>query len=75
MSFPPVLARYGRTIKGSYFGGVRGRTELNRFVDLYVDAKLDIDSLITQRIALEEINRGFEMMASGESVRSVVMFQ
>jgi len=74
LSFPPVLARYGRTVKGSYFGGVRGRTGLGRFVDLYLDGVLDIDSLITHRLPIEEINRGFAMMAGGTSVRSVVTF-
>ncbi len=75
LSFPPVLARYGRTVKGSYFGGVKGRSGLGRFVDLYMDGALAIDPLITHRLTLPEINRGFELMASGESVRSVVRFE
>lgn len=75
MSFPPVLARYGRTIKGSYFGGVKGRTGLSSFVDMYLDGRLDIDALITNRITLEQINDGFDMMAAGASLRSVVMFE
>jgi S-(hydroxymethyl)glutathione dehydrogenase/alcohol dehydrogenase len=75
LSFPPVLARYGRTIKGSYFGGVRGRSGLNDFVDLYLEGRLEIDPLITHRIALDEINDGFDMMLSGESLRSVVVFE
>jgi len=75
LSFPPVLARYGRTVKGSYFGGVKGRSGLNDFVDLYLEGRLAIDPLITHRITLEEINDGFDMMLSGESLRSVVMFE
>jgi S-(hydroxymethyl)glutathione dehydrogenase/alcohol dehydrogenase len=75
LSFPPVLARYGRTIKGSYFGGVKGRSGLNVFIDMYLDGHLDIDSLITHRIALDEINEGFDMMAAGQSLRAVVMFE
>jgi S-(hydroxymethyl)glutathione dehydrogenase / alcohol dehydrogenase len=75
MAFAPVAVRYGKTIKGSYFGGVNGRTELGRFVDLYMDGKLDIDALITHRLPLAEINRGFDMMVSGESLRSVVVFE
>jgi S-(hydroxymethyl)glutathione dehydrogenase/alcohol dehydrogenase len=75
MMVPPVSVRYGRTLKGSYFGGVRGRTELSRFVDLYMDRKLEIDSLITHRLALDDINRGFDLMVSGKSLRSVVMFE
>lgn len=75
LSFPPVLARYGRTIKGSYFGGVKGRTGLGRFVDLYLDGGLEIDPLVTHRIPLDRINDGFDMMAAGEGLRSVVVFQ
>jgi S-(hydroxymethyl)glutathione dehydrogenase/alcohol dehydrogenase len=74
LSFPPVAVRYGRTIKGSYFGGVRGRTGLGRFVDMYVDGQLEIDALITERLALEDINHGFDLMRTGESTRSVVVF-
>jgi S-(hydroxymethyl)glutathione dehydrogenase/alcohol dehydrogenase len=75
MAVPPVTVRYGRTIKGSYFGGVNGRSELGRFVDLYMDGKLDIDALITHRLPLAEIDRGFDMMTSGESLRSVILFE
>jgi S-(hydroxymethyl)glutathione dehydrogenase/alcohol dehydrogenase len=75
LSFPPVLARYGRTIKGSYFGGVKGRSGLGAVVDLSLDGRLDLDSLITHRIALSEINEGFDRMAAGEGLRSVVMFE
>ncbi|AWT54196.1 alcohol dehydrogenase B [Mycolicibacterium smegmatis MKD8] len=74
LSFPPVLARYGRTIKGSYFGGVSGRFGLTWFVDLYLDGDLVIDPLITHRLPLQDINEGFELMARGESVRTVVSF-
>ncbi|WP_314172781.1 zinc-binding dehydrogenase [Streptomyces winkii] len=75
LSFPPVLARYGRTVKGSYFGGVKGRSGLNRFVDLYLDGRLEIDSLITHRMPISGINQGFEMMLTGQALRSVVEFE
>ncbi|MQA12062.1 MAG: alcohol dehydrogenase catalytic domain-containing protein [Pseudonocardiaceae bacterium] len=75
LSFPPVLARYGRTVKGSYFGGVKGRSELNLFVDLYLDGHLEIDSLITHRLSLDEVNEGFDLMHSGNGTRSVVVFE
>jgi S-(hydroxymethyl)glutathione dehydrogenase / alcohol dehydrogenase len=75
LSFPPVLARYGRTIKGSYFGGVKGRTGLGRFVDLYLDGRLEIDRLVTDRIPLDRINDGFDSMAAGEGLRTVVEFE
>lgn len=74
LSFPPVLARYGRTVKGSYFGGVHGRTGLDRYVRMYLEGILDIESMISHRLGIEEINRGFEMMADGTSSRTVVRF-
>ncbi len=74
LSFPPVLARYGRTIKGSYFGGVKGRSGLGRFVDLYLDGVLDIDSQITHRAPLADINTGFDRMGRGEGIRTVISF-
>lgn len=74
LSFPPVLARYGRTIKGSYFGGVHGRTGLARYVQMHLDGILDIGSMISHRLGIEEINRGFTMMADGTSSRTVVTF-
>lgn len=75
MSFPPVGVRYGRKIHGSYFGGVKGRTGLGRLIDLYVDGKIDLDAQITHRIALGDVNRGFDLMRRGESVRTVVVFE
>ncbi|KAI9325191.1 S-glutathione dehydrogenase, partial [Obelidium mucronatum] len=64
----------GRTWKGSAFGGYKGRTELPGLVDDYLNKKLDIDSFVTHTLKLEEINRGFDLMHSGESIRSVVLF-
>jgi len=75
MAVAPVALRYGRTLKGSYFGGVKGRSGIGKFVDLYMEGLLDIDSLITHRLPLKDIQRGFDMMVSGESVRSVVHFE
>lgn len=75
VSFPPVLARYGRTIKGSYFGGVKGRSGLNDLIDLYMAGSIFVEPLITHRLNLEDINRGFELMATGDSLRSVVSFR
>jgi S-(hydroxymethyl)glutathione dehydrogenase/alcohol dehydrogenase len=74
MSLRPVLLRYGRTLKGSYFGGVRGRTGLPRLVDWYMEGKLAVDELITHRLPLERINEAFDLMRRGESIRSVVTF-
>src|SRR5678815_507357 len=64
----------GRQWKGSAFGGARGRTDVPRIVDWYMEGKINIDDLITHKLKLEDINRGFELMKSGESIRSVVVF-
>ena len=64
----------GRVWKGSAFGGARGRTDVPKIVDWYMDGKLNIDDLITHRLPLERINEGFDLMKSGESIRSVVIF-
>ncbi len=64
----------GRQWKGSAFGGARGRTDVPKIVDWYMDGKIEIDSLITHRLSLDEINDGFELMKRGESIRSVVVY-
>jgi len=64
----------GRTWKGTAFGGARGRTDVPRIVDWYMEGKIDIDSLITHVMPLEDINKGFDLMHSGESIRSVVVY-
>jgi S-(hydroxymethyl)glutathione dehydrogenase/alcohol dehydrogenase len=64
----------GRVWKGSAFGGARGRTDVPRIVDWYMDKKIQIDPLITHKLPLEKINEGFELMERGESIRSVVVY-
>jgi S-(hydroxymethyl)glutathione dehydrogenase/alcohol dehydrogenase len=64
----------GRQWKGSAFGGARGRTDVPKIVDWYMDGKLNIDDLITHTLPLERINDGFELMKSGQSIRSVVLY-
>lgn len=64
----------GRVWKGSAFGGARGRTDVPKIVDWYMDGKLNIDDLITHRLPLERINEGFDLMKRGESIRSVVLY-
>lgn len=75
MRFPPVGVRYGRSIRGSYFGGVKGRSGLGSLIDLYMDGKIDLDAQITHRMGLDEVNHGFDLMKSGGSVRSIVGFE
>jgi S-(hydroxymethyl)glutathione dehydrogenase/alcohol dehydrogenase len=64
----------GRVGKGSAFGGVRGRTQVPTIVDWYMDNKIEIDSMITHTLPLDRINDGFELMAKGESIRTVVTY-
>jgi S-(hydroxymethyl)glutathione dehydrogenase/alcohol dehydrogenase len=64
----------GRVWKGTAFGGARGRTDVPKIVDWYMDGKIQIDPLITHQLPLERINEGFELMHQGESIRSVVVY-
>ena len=64
----------GRTWKGTAFGGARGRTDVPRIVDWYMDGKIAIDPMITHVMPLDQINTAFDLMHKGESIRSVVTF-
>ena len=64
----------GRVWKGSAFGGARGRTDVPRLVDWYMDKKIEIDSMITHKLPLERINEAFDLMHAGASIRAVVEF-
>lgn len=64
----------GRVWKGSAFGGARGRTDVPKIVDWYMEGKINIDDLITHQLELADINKGFDLMKSGESIRSVVVY-
>ncbi|MCC7219068.1 MAG: S-(hydroxymethyl)glutathione dehydrogenase/class III alcohol dehydrogenase [Burkholderiales bacterium] len=64
----------GRVWKGTAFGGARGRTDVPKIVDWYMDGKINIDDLITHVLPLERINEGFELMHAGHSIRSVVTY-
>ena len=74
ISTRPFQLVTGRTWKGTAFGGAKGRTDVPKIVDWYMDGKIEIDPMITHRIKLEEINEGFEMMHKGESIRTVVVY-
>jgi S-(hydroxymethyl)glutathione dehydrogenase/alcohol dehydrogenase len=74
ISTRPFQLVTGRVWQGSAFGGARGRTDVPRIVDWYMEGKVNIDDLITHKLPLERINEGFELMASGESIRSVVVY-
>src|SRR5690606_12996562 len=63
-----------RVWKGTAFGGARGRTDVPKIVDWYMDGKINIDDLITHTMPLEDINKGFDLMHEGKSIRSVVVY-
>ena len=64
----------GRVWRGTAFGGARGRSDVPKIVDWYMDGKIQIDPLITHTMPLEDINKGFDLMHGGESIRSVVLY-
>src|SRR6056297_2910446 len=64
----------GRVWRGTAFGGASGRTDVPQIVDWYMDGKIEIDPMITHKLKLDEINKGFDMMHAGESIRSVVVY-
>jgi S-(hydroxymethyl)glutathione dehydrogenase / alcohol dehydrogenase len=74
ISTRPFQLVTGRIWKGSAFGGARGRTDVPKIVDWYMDGKIEIDPMITHLLTLEEINKGFDLMHAGQSIRSVVVF-
>jgi S-(hydroxymethyl)glutathione dehydrogenase/alcohol dehydrogenase len=74
ISTRPFQLVTGRVWKGTAFGGAKGRRDVPKIVDWYMDGKIDIDSLITHVMPLEEINHGFDLMHEGKSIRGVVTF-
>ncbi|HET6720680.1 MAG TPA: S-(hydroxymethyl)glutathione dehydrogenase/class III alcohol dehydrogenase [Rhodocyclaceae bacterium] len=74
ISTRPFQLVTGRVWKGTAFGGARGRTDVPKIVDWYMDGKINIDDLITHVMPLERINEAFDLMHAGTSIRSVVTF-
>ena len=74
ISTRPFQLVTGRTWKGTAFGGAKGRSDVPRIVDWYMDGKINIDDLITHQFQLENINEAFDVMHAGESIRSVVVY-
>ncbi|HQT67785.1 MAG: S-(hydroxymethyl)glutathione dehydrogenase/class III alcohol dehydrogenase [Rhodospirillales bacterium 20-60-12] len=74
ISTRPFQLVTGRNWRGTAFGGARGRTDVPRIVDWYMEGKINIDDLITHVLPFEQINEGFDLMKSGESIRSVVVY-
>ena len=74
ISTRPFQLVTGRSWRGTAFGGARGRTDVPKIVDWYMDGKIDIDPMITHTMPLNDINKAFDLMHSGDSIRSVVVF-
>ena len=74
ISTRPFQLVTGRVWKGTAFGGARGRTDVPKIVDWYMDGKIEIDPMITHTLTLDRINEGFDLMHRGESIRSVVVY-
>jgi S-(hydroxymethyl)glutathione dehydrogenase/alcohol dehydrogenase len=74
ISTRPFQLVTGRTWKGTAFGGARGRTDVPKIVDWYMDGKINIDDLITHVLPFEKINEGFELLRSGSSIRTVLTY-
>jgi S-(hydroxymethyl)glutathione dehydrogenase/alcohol dehydrogenase len=64
----------GRNWRGTAFGGAKGRTDVPKIVDWYMDGKIAIDPMITHVLELDEINKGFDLMHAGTSIRAVVVY-
>ena len=71
----PRLLITGRRVTGSSFGGVKGRTQVPQLVDRWLADEIDVDSLLSHRLALDEVNRGFELMEAQDGIRSVIVFE
>ncbi|MEG3850219.1 S-(hydroxymethyl)glutathione dehydrogenase/class III alcohol dehydrogenase [Microcoleus sp. herbarium19] len=74
ISTRPFQLVTGRVWKGTAFGGAKGRTDVPKIVDWYMDGKIDIDSLVTQVMPIEQINEAFDLMHKGKSIRTVLTF-
>ena len=64
----------GRTWKGTAFGGVKGRSQLPGYVENYLAGRIELDSMVTHTLPLEQINTAFDLMHEGKSIRSVIIF-
>ena len=74
ISTRPFQLVTGRNWRGTAFGGAKGRTDVPRIVDWYMDGKIAIDPMITHVLSLDDINKGFDLMHAGESIRTVVVY-
>jgi S-(hydroxymethyl)glutathione dehydrogenase/alcohol dehydrogenase len=74
LSIVPRLLITGRRVQGGSFGGARGRTDVPKLVDLYLEGEIDLDGFVSHELSLDEVNRGFELMKAQDGIRSVIRF-
>ena len=74
ISTRPFQLVTGRIWRGTAFGGARGRTDVPKIVDWYMEGRIEIDPMITHRMPLGDINKAFALMREGKSIRSVIIF-
>jgi len=74
ISTRPFQLVTGRTWKGTAFGGVKGRSQLPGYVEQYLAGEIEVDRMVTHTMPLADINRAFDLMHAGESIRSVILF-
>jgi S-(hydroxymethyl)glutathione dehydrogenase/alcohol dehydrogenase len=74
ISTRPFQLVTGRVWRGTAFGGARGRTDVPKIVDWYMQGKIEIDPMITHKLSLDDINKGFDLMHEGKSIRAVVEY-
>jgi S-(hydroxymethyl)glutathione dehydrogenase/alcohol dehydrogenase len=74
ISTRPFQLVTGRTWKGTAFGGARGRRDVPKIVDWYMEGRINIDDLITHKLPLAQINEAFDLMHQGKSIRTVIVF-
>jgi S-(hydroxymethyl)glutathione dehydrogenase/alcohol dehydrogenase len=70
----PFLLVTGRMWRGTAFGGTRGRTQVPQYVDWYMGGRIRVDEMVSHTMPLEDINRAFDLMHEGDSIRSVVLY-
>ena len=70
----PRLLITGRRVTGSSFGGVKGRTQVPQLVERWLAGEIDVESLLSHRLELDDVNRGFELMEAQDGIRSVIRF-
>jgi S-(hydroxymethyl)glutathione dehydrogenase/alcohol dehydrogenase len=70
----PRLLITGRRVAGSSFGGVKGREGVPKLIDRWLAGEIDVDSLLSHRLRLDEVNRGFELMEAQDGIRSLIVF-